>query len=212
MKKELFFLLTLGLLICISGNSLWAQPPDKFVRTKIDQVLKVIHDTGWKNGNRADTLEERIVSILDDVFTFRQMTFRALGPYARQISDSQVAEVVPLFTRLLQTVYIDRLTKSLADSTKKYRIEKITVDRAETRARGRFAKVYTTTHLNRGGKISKASLNYKLIKLQGNWRVYDVEIEDVSLVQNYRQQFMNILANNPFEHLIKVLRERLETK
>lgn len=212
MKKVFGVLTAIVLFSTVLVPAVGAKAPDTFVQENVDMVLEIIDDTGWEKAEKADTLQRRLVQSLRDVFTFRQMTFRALGPYARQISDSQVKTIVPLFTRLLQNVYIERLTSNLSSSSDDYEIEKIKVDRAETRGDGRYAKVYTVARIIRGGEKSTAQLNYKLMQLKAGWRVYDVEIEDVSLVQNYRQQFSNILANNSFDYLIEELRKKLEEK
>jgi len=132
--------------------------------------------------------------ILYQLFDFQEMSRRALGANARRYSD-RLAEFTPLFIGLLEQAYIGKLEEN-GDAKIQYLKE--IVD-------GQDIEVETKTRLKDG---SEYSVNYKLTFTPAGWRAYDVVVEGVSLVNNYRSQFDRFLSKKSFDELLQVLREK----
>jgi phospholipid transport system substrate-binding protein len=123
------------------------------------------------------------------------MARRSLGSQWKRLSPEQQEEFVQLFTRLLEDSYLDKIESYQGE---KVQYGKETVDND-------YAQVETKIIDTKGHEFS---VNYRLHNVNGNWKVYDVVIEDVSLVNNYRAQFNRVLANSSVEELLKRMKER----
>ena len=124
------------------------------------------------------------------------MSRRTLGRDWAKFNPAQQQEFVKLFSDLLEKTYADRLLA--------YYNEKVVFDKENMLNEGQ-AEVFSTVLTADGKKIP---LDYRLSLRDGQWRVYDVIIEGISLVRNYRDQFRDILAKNPPEQVLKVLRDK----
>jgi phospholipid transport system substrate-binding protein len=113
------------------------------------------------------------------------------------MNDAQQKEFVALFTELLQGVYADRLLA--------YSDQKVIFDKEDILKKGR-AEVQSYLQTADGTKIP---LFYRLTDKSGSWKVYDVIIEGVSMVKNYRTQFREILAKDSPEKLLEILRSKV---
>jgi phospholipid transport system substrate-binding protein len=128
------------------------------------------------------------------------MAKRSLGPNWQKVNNDDQREFVELFTELLE--------KSYADQIESYNGEKIVYGRENVSQDQ--ADVDTKIVTKKGEEIS---VNYKLRSAAGDWKVYDVIIENISIVNNFRSQFNRILANASFAELLKKLQSKsVETK
>jgi phospholipid transport system substrate-binding protein len=127
-------------------------------------------------------------------FDFREMSKRILGKTWRKLSDAEKDSFTELMTKLLENVYIGKLES--------YSGQAIIFD-AE-RIKGKRAQV-TTLFKGSGGTIP---IHYIMRKKGGFWRVYDINIEGVSLVRNYQEQFKSILRREKYTGLVKILKEK----
>jgi phospholipid transport system substrate-binding protein len=132
------------------------------------------------------------------VFDFKELSRRTLGRTWKKLSPEQRTEFVELFTQVLQGVYADLLMS--------YTDQKVIFGDEKMLKKGR-AEVESYLVTSDGRKIP---IFYRLTDKTGSWRVYDVIIEGVSLVKNYRTQFKEILANNPPEKLLEILRGKVD--
>jgi phospholipid transport system substrate-binding protein len=166
----------------------------KDLKIHIASVQQVLTDR--KLADPQHRLERRrlAVTVLHQVLDFREMSRRSLGANARKYSD-RLEEFTPLFVSLLEQAYMATLEKN-GDARIEYLKE--TVD-------GDIAQVETRTTLKDG---SDYSVNYKLKSGPSGWRVYDVVVEGVSLVNNYRAQFDRFLSKKSFDELLQTLREK----
>ena len=129
------------------------------------------------------------------MFDFEEMAKRSLGFHWRQLNPQQQKEFVALFTDLLEKTYADRI--DLYDGQKvAYVGEAVDKDYAEV----------NTKIISKKGETYSA--NYKLRRVDGKWRIYDVVAENISLVNNYRSQFHRVIVNSSFEELMKKLKEK----
>ena len=172
-----------------------AGAPTDQVRQTADQVLALLQDARFKGADKESQRRQRLRQIIGTRFDFEEMAKRSLGANWRRVSREEQQRFVQLFTSLLEKSYADQI-ESYNGEKIAYGREKVANDRAEV-----DSKIVTQ-------KGQEFSLNYKLRSAGGDWKVYDVVIEDISLVNNYRSQFNRLLAKNTFADLLKKLEEK----
>ena len=195
MKKQLSRLLLLTLLLF--PTFAYSAAPMDTVKGGLDKVLKVLRDPALEGDQAKQVKMEKIRSIAEQVFDFTELSKRSLGPNWNNLKADQQEEFVRLFRSLLETIYSDRIMS--------YTDEKI-VYNEEIGLSEKTSEVRTTI----SGSASQTPINYRLIENNGSWKVYDVVIEGVSLVNNYRAQFRGILANQTPEALLEILRKKVD--
>ena len=167
------------------------------VEGQVNKVLKALGDPAFKDQSR-DAKIAKIRSIVNEIFDYTELSKRTLGREWTKFNTQQQNEFVKLFSDLLEKTYADRLLS--------YSDEKVVFDK-ESMLREGQAEV-TSNILTADGK--KIPLDYRLINKGGSWRVYDVVIEGISLVKNYRDQFRDILAKDSPEEVLKMLRDKVK--
>jgi phospholipid transport system substrate-binding protein len=164
------------------------------LKIHIASVQQVLVDPKLADLQKRPQRRHLAVTILHQLFDFQEMSRRTLGANARRYSD-RLAEFTPLFVGLLEQAYIGKLEEN---GDAKIQFLKEIVD-------GQDIEVETKTRLKDG---SEYSVNYKLKFTPAGWRAYDVVVEGVSLVNNYRSQFDRFLSKKSFDELLQVLREK----
>jgi phospholipid transport system substrate-binding protein len=189
----LILIFTVLLMIPLQG---YAATPKETVETGVNKVIETLSDPAFK----AKTKDEQIAAIgtqIETIFDFRELSKRTLGREWKKMSAEQQKEFVGLFKQLLQGVYADRLLA--------YSDQKVIFDKETMLKKGR-AEVQSYLQTSDGKKIP---LFYRLTNKSGSWKVYDVIIEGVSMVKNYRTQFKQILAKGSHDKLLQVLRDKV---
>jgi phospholipid transport system substrate-binding protein len=194
--KKLVAVLMLSLsVLSLRPVSAFAVSPLETIQTQVNRALEVLRDPALKAESAKETKEKKIWAIIDDVFDYTELSKRTLAQHWRQFTPGQQEEFTRLFGRLLGTVYMDRIIA--------YKDEKVVFGKV-TNLSDRTAEVQSEVL-----RPSKSiPIQYRMILGNGEWKVYDVVIEGVSLVQNYRSQFREILTNKPPEDLLRMLREK----
>jgi phospholipid transport system substrate-binding protein len=123
------------------------------------------------------------------------MARRALGPEWRRHTSEEQKEFVKLFTDLLERAYLKQI-ESYNDQKVRYLNE---------REDSSYAQVDTKIVDNKGQEFS---INYLLDNVNGDWKVYDVAIEDISPVNNYRAQFSRVLASSSYQELVHRMKDK----
>lgn len=175
--------------------------PAQVLQEKIDHTLAIIRDTAHQKKSSVPKLRQNLIEELEPLFIFREMTVRALGSHARGLSSDRIDTLSRSFKRLLERVYIDRLTAHLVDAETPYSIEDIQISGQERR--GGYARINTKARIRKKTEETELLMNYRMVKREGSWYVYDLEIEGVSLIENYRNQFNEILTNKSFDDLVQ---------
>lgn len=173
------------------------QGPLQVIQSGTDRALDIIHSS--KSGKAPSIRQRRaeILSIVDEYFDFSEMAKRALGrPWKDQSPDKQ-KEFVSLFKQLLFNTYVDRVETYTGSN------EKVVYDVQEVKGDYAFVKTRIINYQD-----TDVAVDYRLKEEKGNWKVYDVIVEGVSLVSNYRSQFTSILANESFDALLVKLRQK----
>jgi phospholipid transport system substrate-binding protein len=170
-----------------------AGPPTDQLKTGIDQVVKVLADPALKADTRAKTRREALRAIADPIFDWTELAKRALGRHWSGRTPRQREEFVRLFHVLIERSYYSTLERYNGERVV-YAAETIEGDQATVR----------TKVLNRDGR--ELPVDYRMRRASGRWLVYDVLIQGVSLVSNYRAQFDQIIRTSSYEQLVERLK------
>jgi phospholipid transport system substrate-binding protein len=185
----------LGVLLFIQPVWVVAGAPGDQVRQTVDKLLTILNDPQLKGEQKKNERRQKLKEVLYQRFDFTEMAKRSLGAEWRRRTPQEQKEFVSLFTDLLERSYLDKIEA--------YSGEKVLY--LKEREDGNYAEVETKI-VDKNGQ--EYSLDYRLHKVNGDWRVYDVVIEDVSLVGNYRSQFSRVLAKSSFDELLKTMKEK----
>ncbi len=198
MKRQITGLLLIFLVLIVVPFQVYAASAKETVEAGVNNLLKTLGDPAFK----AKSEDERIAIIgveIETVFDFKELSRRALGREWKKMNAGQQTEFVGLFKQLLQGVYADRLLA--------YSDQKIIFGKETMLKKGR-AEVQSYLQTSDGKKIP---LFYRMTDKSGSWKVYDVIIEGVSMVKNYRTQFREIIAKDSPEKLLEILRKKVGT-
>ncbi|HEU4501884.1 MAG TPA: ABC transporter substrate-binding protein [Nitrospira sp.] len=160
----------------------------------IEEVLKILADKDLKQPAKANERRQLLEKVVGERFDYQEMSRRSLGAPWANLSDKDKQEFVSLFQTLLVNTYADKV-ESYSGEGVQYVNERTEKEYAEVRT-----KVLT-------GK-TEIPLDYRLLNKGSTWRVYDVVVDGVSLVNNYRGQFSKILRNGSYAELIEQLRKK----
>jgi phospholipid transport system substrate-binding protein len=162
----------------------------------IEEVLRILADKDLKQPSKANERRQLLEKVVGERFDYQEMSRRSLGAPWNNLSEKDRQEFVALFQTLLVNTYADKIESYTGDGVL-YINERTEKEYAEVRT-----KVLT-------GK-TEIPLDYRLLNKGSAWRVYDVVVDGVSLVNNYRGQFSKILRNGSYADLVDQLRKKSE--
>jgi phospholipid transport system substrate-binding protein len=182
---------TVGLAILLLVQPVWvaAGVPGDQVHQTTDKLLAILKDPQLKGESKRNERRDKLKELIYQRFDFTEMARRSLGSEWRRRSPEEQKEFVKLFTGLLERTYLDNIESYNGE---KFQYLKEQED-------NNHAQVDTKIIDNKGQEFS---INYRLHKVNGDWKVYDVVIADISLVNNYRSQFNRVLAKSSYEELV----------
>jgi phospholipid transport system substrate-binding protein len=167
------------------------------LKLQIDRVLKVLEDPELKKENRAKDRRASVRKIANDIFDFNETAKRSLGRHWAVRTPAEQTEFVQLFSDLLERSYLSKIE---VYGGEKIQFLSDAVDSDQ-------AKVQTKIVTKQGSEIP---IEYRMQNKTGKWLVYDVIIEGVSLVSNYRTQFNKIIQTSSFQELVKKMKSKQE--
>lgn len=192
----IFSALVLTAALARGGDSSAGVPTDQ-VRATVNRVLMILKDPALNSAGAKEARRAELSKAILPRFDFEEMAKRSLGAEWRRRTPAEQKEFVRLFTALLKDSYVD--------SIESYRGEKV-VYRGESQD-GDYADVGTKMIDKRGQEFA---IDYRL-NLEGNeWKVYDVIIENISIVNNYRSQFQRILSRSSFAELLRGISDKVD--
>ena len=171
------------------------EPTDR-IKAVTDRLLAIISSPEGNTPEDWKARKRMIRETVDQVFDWEAFSRRALANYWSQMSSEEKKEFVHLFSQLIEQTYIDK--------TKQYSGEKVLF--LGERIDGKYGEVHTKVVTKDGREIK---VDYRVFKKAEGWYVYDIYVEGVSFVNNYRVQFNNIITRSSYEGLIKRLKEKL---
>lgn len=201
MKVKRIFGVVVFLLFVLSSQVSGAYvAPIEQIKGTVEGVLAIMQDEKLAASAQKDERRARIIALIDERFDFAEMSRRALAKNWKARTQEEKIEFQKIFTDLLVYNYIGRV-EAYSDEKVEY------VKEAFSRKKSDRAKVYTNI-LKNGHQIP---INYSLVRKGDDWFVYDVVIEGVSLIRNYRTEFARILNKKKFPELIKQMQEKNES-
>jgi len=168
------------------------------LRQQIDRVMKVLEDPELKKETRAKDRRVAVRKIANDIFDFNETAKRSLGRHWLARTPAEQTEFVQLFSDLLERSYLSKIEL--------YGGEKIQF-LSDSLEDGDQAKVQTKIVTRSNSEIP---IEYRMLKKADRWLVYDVIIEGVSLISNYRTQFNKIIQTSSFQELVKKMKSKQE--
>jgi phospholipid transport system substrate-binding protein len=193
---KLTLILGLGTILVVgtAGTRLWASAPGEQVKATIDQVMEVLKDPKLQGPSKKAERREKLRQVVLPRFDFAEMAKRALGNNWNRYPDKQ-REFVTAFTQLLEETYADQIELANGDKVV-YLNERTEKD---------YSEVATKVISPKG---EETSMTYKLHPVDSDWKVFDIVVENISIVNNYRSQFNRVLSNASLDELIKRIKEK----
>jgi phospholipid transport system substrate-binding protein len=195
-KKGVLVVFLLAFLIGSSFVNVFAGEPTEQLKTDVDRIITTLNDKTIVK----DQKKQQIIELIRQRFNFELMSQWILGLNWKKATPDQRERFIDLFTQLLENTYMGRIeayTGTYSGNNVKYVEEKIKKGRA-------LVKTMIVTESN------EIPVDYKLSKNSNEWRVYDVVIEEVSLVRNYRSTYGEIVDKEGFDGLFGRMEKKIE--
>lgn len=192
--RKIFYVFILFLVFPTAHAGAVESSPTGSLDPILHDLMTILADQNLKGDEHLTERRLKIMASIERGFNFREMSKRVLGKTWLSLDEAQKDYFTELMTKLLENVYIGKL-EGYSDQIVEFVAETIKGDRAQV----------TTYLVNQGTKIP---VHYIMKKTDTLWMVYDINIEGVSLVRNYQQQFKSIVMKDKFEGLVKVLEEK----
>ncbi len=175
-----------------------ASPVTDQLKMTIDGIIETLRDPAFKGEANIEKRRETLRKIVGERFQYAKMSQLCLARHWKERNPAEKKEFIRLFSRLLETTYIDKI-EAYTDEEVVFLKERIKKKKAQV-----DTKVVTES--------VEIPINYRLYKdKNGQWMVYDIVIEGVSLVGNYRSQFGQMLEKDPFEKLLEKLKAKIDS-
>jgi phospholipid transport system substrate-binding protein len=193
------------------GSVALAQAPAPAPAAPMAMVKNAINEAIVVFSNKQLTPDERekqLREIAARHFDFASMARSAVGYHWRSFTPEQRAQFVPLFTNFIEDVYLSRIEsysvekvqQDIKSSTIQYNNQRI--DSPD------YAQVFTTVTLQ--DRNSPLQVNYMLHRNNGEWKIYDLSVDAISVIANYRNQFNRVLNNDGYDKLISIMTQKAQ--
>jgi phospholipid transport system substrate-binding protein len=187
------------LIIFVLSIPVYAGVPMTTAEASVNRVLDVLRDSKLKSPAANEKKKEKLRVIYKDMFDEIEFSKRTLTRNWNKFSPAERVEFVKLFEQVLEKSYIDKILDYSNEKVNFYKESMLSDNQAEIQT-----KIVTAS--------KEIPIYYRMILKDGKWKVYDVVVENVSLVQNYRTQFNDILTKNTPEQLLEILRKKVKAQ
>lgn len=194
-NRHLIFLGGVWILMAMTVSA-WALPPMATLQEPITKVMDLLQNTRFENGSPEKAAREQILAVIWGVFDSRELARRSLARHWRSLSPQEKEEFTEVFARFIGNTYLSKIQGNCQDVKIDFLSEEIITP----------TKAIVKTKIIR--ENIDVAVAYRLHRRQEAWKVYDVNVEGVSLVKNYRSQFRKILDKQPPSFLIQRLKEK----
>jgi phospholipid transport system substrate-binding protein len=184
-----------GIIYFFAAATSQAGIPADRVRSTAEKVLAILQDPQLKSESKKKERSELLKQAIYPQFDFAEMAKRSLGAQWQKRSAEEQQQFVEVFTEVLEGAYVDTIES--------YNGEKIVVGK-EAQDKN-FAEVNTKILTPKGEEVI---VDYRLHQATGDWKVYDVVVENISLVSNYRSQFNRVIAQSSYEELLRRMKAK----
>ena len=182
--------------VLTSGGAAWAGPPTDQLRGRVERVLSILEDPALKAEARTAERRAAIRAVANEIFDFRELSQRALARHWQGRSAAEREEFTQLFADLLERSYVGKIESYSGGERIQFTSE--TVEGGQATVRTRI--------VTKGG--TEVPVDYRMHQVGERWLAYDVSIEGVSLVANYRAQFNKIIQTSSFKGLLDKLKAK----
>lgn len=183
------------LILMFSTAAIAGEATDR-IKAVTDKLIEIVTDHKLDPPNMAEKRARMIRDAVDSVFDWSEFSKRAMGRYWNNLSNAQKKEFVNLFGQLLERTYMEK--------TRHYSGEKMIFTGEDTD--NKYGTVDASVTTKNGANVP---IKYRVIKENGKWWVYDVSVEGISLVHNYKVQFNNILSRSSYDELLRRLKAKV---
>lgn len=197
MRTLRVFLMVLCSVLVLASAASAAESPMATLRVKVDQILDILKQPAYKDPLKRVPLRAQIEKYVHEVFDFSEFSARTVGRNWPSFTEAQKQRFDKAFADLLLITYLDKVQG--------YNGEKIAYTREVMSPKGDRAEIQTVVTLSDGKNVP---VSYRMMLKNGRWVVYDVIIENVSLIKNYRSQFQDVLTRGTPEQLIDKVEAR----
>jgi phospholipid transport system substrate-binding protein len=197
---SLLFSLVVGIAIALAGfatvahSEATAGDPMAVVKGTVGQVLEVLQDKQTPPQSR----QRKVLEIVSSRFDFADMARSSLGYNWKKLQPDQQQQFVPLFTAFMEEAYISKIDAYSGQKVQYVGQSSTGSDEAEVK----------TVVLPADANQQPIRINYQLKQAAGDWKVYDVTVDDISITANYRNQFNHVINEKGFDALMSAMREK----
>ena len=192
--QTMIWLALVGILFLLPPSPIRAGEPTEEIRSAIYKGLAVLNDKSLRANGKNEHME-RLREIVRPLFNFKEMARRSLGRHWRDMTPEDRTEFVTVFANLLETTYAEKIDLYRGGDVNFVR-EVVDED---------YARVDSKVKDTKG---TDYSVSYRLLREDGDWKIYDVVVENVSLINNYRAQFGRIIRKSSYKELIERIRQK----
>lgn len=164
------------------------------IKSTIKQMFVILNDEELRTPARAEERRQQLEKVIGNRIAYDEMAKRSLGPQWSQLNDEEKQEFVRLYAQLLRDTYSSRFDR-YSDEKVEFLQETLQGDYAEVRTRLTSSKF-------------SLDVDYRMLQRAGDWRVYDIVVDGISLVHSYREQFTKIIRTYSYEELVAKLRQK----
>jgi len=194
--KKIIIVLCLGFMILPALAQ--ASQATNEVRAAIDEVISILKAPQYQDQAKKEAQKEELWKVIRKVFDFRKISELSLANYRKKFTDEQMTRFSDLFADLLSDTYLKRVQEEFKNEEVKYLDEVIHPNDK--------SRVLVKTLIHR--ENVEIPVDYSMWLNNGVWRVYDIKVEGVSLVKNYRTQFQDILLKKSPAQLIEQIEKK----
>jgi phospholipid transport system substrate-binding protein len=177
----------------------FAESPIVEIKSTVDQAIQILTDPQLRGESKTQERRKRLREVIFVRFDFQEMAQRSLGAHWQRRTPEEQTQFIKVFSDLLEQTYVDKIES--------YNNEKFIY--TNERIDGSYAEVSSKMRTSKGEEFT---INYKLHRVGEDWKVYDLVIENVSLMNNYRSQFNRILTNSTYDELVSRIKAKVSDK
>lgn len=199
MKTIIKLIVCAALIGGLQVNAAWAQTsdPKALVEQKVNKVMATLDEANAQGLTETQKIA-KLEGIIYEVFDMTEMSKRALGPNYNKFSAAQQQEFAGLFATMLEDIYLGNIVSTYTD-------QKVVFGKTVTLKPNEAVEIQSEIVFGNG---KKTPVFYRLSNKTGQWLVYDVIIEGISFIKNYRDQFKDLLTKNTPDQLLDIMRKK----
>ncbi|MBI4589185.1 MAG: ABC transporter substrate-binding protein [Candidatus Rokubacteria bacterium] len=190
--------LVLGALFALVAAPAWAGPATEQLKGSIEKIIPILEDPALTAGAKAQERRSAVRAVTNEIFDFAESARRTLGRHWDSRTEQERREFTQLFGDLLGRAFISKLDREGG----------VRITFTGESADGDLGTVKTRITTKNGSELP---VDYQVLRRGDHWRVYDVLIEGVSLMQNYRAQFNKIIRTSSYEELVQKLKAKQQS-